>query len=52
MSPNGGGEPSGNLAEAIKKILVHLKSLNQNFPKAAATRFGSGWAWLCVKEMV
>ena len=50
MSPNGGGEPSGNLAEAIKNNFGSFEEFKSEFSKAAATRFGSGWAWLCVKE--
>lgn len=48
MSPDGGGEPSGALADAIKADFGSFKAFKEEFSKAAATRFGSGWAWLCV----
>ena len=48
MSPNGGGEPSGALADAINSAFGSFDSFKEAFSKAAATRFGSGWAWLCV----
>ena len=48
MSPNGGGEPSGELAAAINKEFGSFDGFKDAFSKAAATRFGSGWAWLCV----
>ena len=48
MGPNGGGEPSGELAEAINSELGGLDAFKEQFAKAGATRFGSGWAWLCV----
>ena len=47
MSPNGGGQPSGNLADAISNNFGSFDSFRDEFSKAAATRFGSGWAWLC-----
>ena len=50
MSPNGGGEPSGELAEAIKSTFGSFASFKEQFSKTAATRFGSGWAWLCVDK--
>lgn len=50
MSPNGGGEPSGELAEAINNAFGSFDSFKDAFSNAAATRFGSGWAWLCVHE--
>lgn len=48
MSPNGGGEPTGELADAINAAYGSIESFKEAFAKAAATRFGSGWAWLCV----
>ena len=48
MSPNGGGEPTGELAEAISAACGSFEGFKDAFSKAAATRFGSGWAWLCV----
>ena len=50
MSPNGGGEPSGALAEAITTAFGSFSAFKDEFAKAAATRFGSGWAWLIVKS--
>lgn len=50
MSPNGGGSPEGELAAAINSAFGSLDSMKDMFAKAAATRFGSGWAWLCVKD--
>lgn len=50
LSPNGGGEPTGELADAINRDFGSLENLKTEFNKAAATRFGSGWAWLCVKD--
>ncbi|MGB1646283.1 MAG: superoxide dismutase [Crocinitomicaceae bacterium] len=49
MSPNGGGNPSGALAEAIDSAFGSFEGFKDTFSKAAATRFGSGWAWLCVQ---
>jgi Fe-Mn family superoxide dismutase len=48
MSPSGGGEPSGKLAEAITSDLGGFDAFKEAFSNAAATRFGSGWAWLSV----
>ncbi|MEX2483039.1 MAG: superoxide dismutase [Brumimicrobium sp.] len=48
MSPNGGGKPSGALAEAINSTFGSFDSFKDKFSNAAATQFGSGWAWLCV----
>jgi superoxide dismutase, Fe-Mn family len=50
MSPNGGGNTSGDLAAAIDADLGGWEAFKEAFAKAAATRFGSGWAWLCVKD--
>jgi Fe-Mn family superoxide dismutase len=47
MSPNGGGNPAGQLAEAISRDFGSIEALKEKFNAAAATRFGSGWAWLC-----
>ena len=47
MSPNGGGSPSGSLLDAIEKAFGSFDEFKAEFSKAAATRFGSGWAWLC-----
>ncbi|MCT4644880.1 MAG: superoxide dismutase [Carboxylicivirga sp.] len=50
MSPNGGGEPTGELAEAINKAFGSFDAFKESFNKAAATRFGSGWAWLVKQD--
>jgi len=49
FSPNGGGEPKGELAEAINKAFGSFDAFKDEFSKAAATLFGSGWAWLVKK---
>lgn len=48
MSPNGGGQPSGALADAINEAFGSFDEFKNKFSDAAKTRFGSGWAWLCV----
>lgn len=48
MSPQGGGEPGGELAAAIERDLGGLEAFKQAFTQAALSRFGSGWAWLVV----
>lgn len=50
MSPDGGGEPSGELSEAITTAFGSFDDFKQQFADAAATRFGSGWAWLVKKN--
>lgn len=50
MSPNGGGEPSGELAKAIDDAFGSFDQFKEKFSNAAKTQFGSGWAWLCVKK--
>ena len=50
MSPNGGGTPTGDLASAIDNAFGSFEEFKDTFSKAAATRFGSGWAWLCVTD--
>jgi superoxide dismutase, Fe-Mn family len=49
MGPNGGGEPTGELADAINAAFGSFDNFKAEFAKAATTRFGSGWAWLAVK---
>lgn len=49
MSPNGGGKPSGSLLSAIEKDFGSFDFFKAEFSKAAASRFGSGWAWLIKK---
>ncbi len=49
LSPNGGGQPTGKIADAIEKELGGLDKFKADFANAGMTRFGSGWAWLCVK---
>lgn len=50
MGPNGGGEPTGKLADAINNTFGSFATFKEEFAKAGATRFGSGWAWLCVEN--
>ena len=50
MSPNGGGKPTGELAKAIDEAFGSFEGFKEAFSKAAATRFGSGWAWLVVNK--
>jgi superoxide dismutase, Fe-Mn family len=50
ISPNGGGEPTGDLAAAINSKFGSFDSFKEEFAKAATTRFGSGWAWLAVNN--
>lgn len=50
MGPNGGGEPTGKLADAIKAKFGSFEAFKEAFEKAGATRFGSGWAWLVVSK--
>lgn len=50
LSPNGGGNPSGALAEAIDAKFGSFDAFKEEFAKAATTRFGSGWAWLSVNN--
>lgn len=50
LAPNGGGLPTGDLAAAIDAKFGSFDAFKEDFNKAAATRFGSGWAWLCIDE--
>lgn len=50
MSPNGGGEPKGELAEKIKEVYTSFDNFKSKFKKSALSRFGSGWAWLLLNE--
>ncbi|MBK7957445.1 MAG: superoxide dismutase [Bacteroidetes bacterium] len=49
IGPNAGGNPTGAIADAIQVQFGSFESFKEEFAKAATTRFGSGWAWLCVK---
>ena len=49
MAPNAGGSPKGDFATAIENDLGGFEKFKTDFAQAGATRFGSGWAWLCVK---
>jgi Fe-Mn family superoxide dismutase len=48
MKPSGGGQPTGDLADAIKRDFGSFEKFSEAFSNAAATQFGSGWAWLVV----
>ncbi len=50
IGPNAGGEPTGELAEKINEAFGSFETFKEEFSKAAATRFGSGWAWLVVNK--
>ncbi|MGJ8661362.1 MAG: superoxide dismutase [Bacteroidota bacterium] len=50
MAPNAGGNPTGALADDINSTFGSFDAFKEEFSKAAATRFGSGWAWLCVSD--
>lgn len=50
IGPNAGGEPTGSLKEAINKAFGSFDAFKEKFNTAGATRFGSGWAWLLVKD--
>jgi superoxide dismutase, Fe-Mn family len=50
LSPQGGGEPTGNVATSIIKSFGSFEALKEKFSAAAATRFGSGWAWIIVNS--
>jgi Fe-Mn family superoxide dismutase len=50
LSPNGGGKPTGAIADAINDAFGTFEEFKDKFSTAAGTRFGSGWAWLCVQK--
>ncbi|XOD69040.1 MAG: superoxide dismutase [Flavobacteriales bacterium AspAUS03] len=50
LGPKKGGKPSGTLAKAIDEAFGSFEDFKKEFSNIAATRFGSGWAWLCVKD--
>lgn len=50
MGPNGGGQPSGELASAIEADFGSFEAMKEEFAQAAATRFGSGWAWIIISD--
>ncbi|MBC7412996.1 MAG: superoxide dismutase [Bacteroidia bacterium] len=50
ITPNGGGVPTGNIANAINTAFGSYEKFKEDFTKAATTRFGSGWAWLVVHD--
>jgi len=50
MGPNCGGQPSGAIGDAIKQVFTSFDAFKEKFAAAATTRFGSGWAWLAVKD--
>ncbi len=50
MSPNGGGSPTGKVGEMIDAAFGSFEAFKEKFSNAAATQFGSGWAWLCLKD--
>ncbi len=50
MAPNAGGKPKGELATALDKTMGSFEHFKEQFTNAAVSRFGSGWAWLCVDE--
>jgi Fe-Mn family superoxide dismutase len=50
MKKGGGGEPSGDLADAIKNAFGNFGEFKKTFAQAATSRFGSGWAWLLIRD--